>query len=181
MTDRDTDPRAAPTAAPTAAPGTASRTGSEADPGTARPPARRALPDAATLAARKREIAAFGRFLDSAIRLPGGYRIGWDGIIGLVPGVGDVVGMGLSGWLVWRAAELGVSRGTLARMIGNVALEGVIGAVPVIGDAFDFVFKANNRNVALLLAELERREGELGAGDDAAALRDGSIGDGFKL
>ena len=169
MTDRD--------AASGVAPGAAS----EAGPGTTRPPARRVPPDAATLAAGKREIAAFGRFLDSAIRLPGGYRIGWDGIIGLVPGVGDVVGMGLSGYLVWRAAQLGVSRATLARMAGNVVLEGVIGAVPVIGDAFDFVFKANNRNVALLLAELERREGELGAGDDAAALRDGSIGDGFKL
>ena len=145
-----------------------------------RPTARRAPPDAATLAAGKREIAAFGRLLDSAIRLPGGYRIGWDGIIGLVPGIGDVVGMGLSGWLVWRAAQLGVSRATLARMIGNVALEGVIGAVPVVGDAFDFVFKANNRNVALLLAELERREGAAGAGDAAATLRDGSIGDGFR-
>lgn len=132
---------------------------------------RRSL-DAATLVARKREIAAFGRFLDSSIRLPGGFRIGWDGIIGLVPGVGDVVGMGLSGWLVWRAAQLGLPRSTIARMVGNVVLEGVIGAVPVLGDAFDFAFKANNRNVALLLRELEGRGVK-------TPLEKGSVEDGF--
>ena len=123
---------------------------------------RRAPLDADTLAAREREIAAFGRFLDSSIRLPGGFRIGWDGIIGLVPGIGDVIGLGLSGYLVWRAAELGLPRATLARMLGNVALETVIGAVPIVGDAFDFAFKANNRNVRLLQRALEDRRRELG-------------------
>ena len=119
-------------------------------------------PDADALDAREREIAAFGRFLDSSIRLPGGYRIGWDGIIGLVPGIGDAVGFGLSGYLVWRASQLGVPRATLARMLGNVAFETVIGAVPVLGDAFDFAFKANNRNVRLLERALADRRRELG-------------------
>ena len=123
---------------------------------------RRAPLDADTLAAREREIAAFGRCLDSSIRLPGGFRIGWDGIIGLVPGIGDVIGLGLSSYLVWRAAELGLPRATLARMLGNVALETVIGAVPIVGDAFDFAFKANNRNVRLLQRALEDRRRELG-------------------
>ena len=118
--------------------------------------------DPAALDAGEREIAAFGRFLDSSIRLPGGFRIGWDGIIGLVPVVGDVAGLGLSGYLVWRAAQLGVSRTTLARMAGNVALETAIGAVPLVGDAFDFVFKANNRNVALLQRELRRHRERTG-------------------
>lgn len=115
--------------------------------------------DDATLERRAREIAAFGRFLDSSIRLPGGFRVGWDGIIGLIPGVGDVVGLGLSGWLVWRAVELGLPGGVILRMLGNVAIETVIGVIPVLGDLFDFVFKANIRNVALLQRELERRRG----------------------
>jgi len=129
--------------------------------------------DEATLERRAREIAAFGRFLDSSIRLPGGFRIGWDGIIGLVPGVGDVVGLGLSGWLVWRAVELGMPGGVILRMLGNVAIETVVGVVPVLGDLFDFVFKANNRNVALLQRELERQRvqgsGESEPADESAS------------
>ena len=78
-----------------------------------------------------------------------------------MPGIGDAVGFGLSGYLVWRASRLGVPRATLARMLGNVALETVIGAVPVLGDAFDFAFKANNRNVRLLERALADRRREL--------------------
>jgi len=117
----------------------------------------RASLDADLLSAREKEIADYGRFLDSSIRLPGGFRIGWDGIIGLVPVVGDLIGMGLSGWLVWRAVELDMPRSVIVRMIANVALESVIGAVPILGDAFDFVFKANNRNVALMQRVLAAR------------------------
>lgn len=127
--------------------------------------------DADAIARRVEEIRAFGRLLDSSIRLPGGFRIGWDGIIGLVPVVGDAVGVGLSGWLVWRAVELGLPRSTIARMVFNVLLEGLIGTIPVLGDAFDFVFKANNRNVRLIekalersLAQARRSQGEGNAG-----------------
>ena len=88
--------------------------------------------------------------MDNAIVLPGGYRIGWDGIIGLIPGIGDVVGLSVSAWIVFGAARLGASKATLARMAGNVALESLIGAIPVLGDLFDFVFKANARNMRLL-------------------------------
>ena len=105
-----------------------------------------------------RGLRRLARFMDSSIRLPGGYRIGWDGIIGLVPGIGDVVGLGVSAWIVFGAARLGASRATLARMAGNVALESVVGAVPVLGDLFDFAFKANERNMRLL--ERHAREPE---------------------
>ena len=120
-------------------------------------PASRAPLDADALEAEERELEAFARLLDSSIRLPGGFRIGWDGIIGLIPGIGDAAGLGLSGYLVWRAARLGLPRATLARMVGNVALESAIGIVPIVGDAFDFAFKANVRNVRLMRKALEGR------------------------
>jgi len=98
--------------------------------------------------------------LDSAIPLPGGYRIGLDGLIGLIPGVGDAVGACAGAYIVVRAAQLGASTATLVRMIWNVILETLVGAVPVLGDLFDFVWKANNRNVALLEKQAHRLTGE---------------------
>lgn len=89
--------------------------------------------------------------LDSAFRIPVlGYRVGWDAIIGLVPGLGDAVGMLFSGYIVFEAARLGVRKSVLARMAFNVALETILGAIPIIGDLFDAVWKANIRNVRLL-------------------------------
>lgn len=92
--------------------------------------------------------------LDSAIPLPGGYHIGLDGLVGLVPGLGDVVAALLSSYIVVEAARLRVPASALLRMGLNVALELIIGAVPVAGDLFDFAFKANERNVRLLEASL---------------------------
>jgi hypothetical protein len=96
------------------------------------------------------EIRRLAWLLDAAIRLPGGFRIGLDGIVGLVPGIGDALGLAASGYIVMRARRFGVPRVVLARMIGNVALEFVIGTIPVLGDLFDFVFKSNLRNLALI-------------------------------
>ena len=89
-------------------------------------------------------------FLDQSIRLPGGFRIGWDGIIGLIPGFGDAAGMLLSAYIVLAAAFRGVSLPALIRMIGNIVLEVVIGIIPIVGDIFDFTFKANLRNLTLI-------------------------------
>lgn len=88
--------------------------------------------------------------LDSSIRLPGGYRIGLDGLIGLVPGVGDALGALLSSYIIGSALRMGVPRTVIARMTLNVALETVVGAIPIFGDLFDFMYKANRRNVVLL-------------------------------
>jgi hypothetical protein len=96
------------------------------------------------------ELRRLAWLLDDAIRLPGGFRIGLDGIVGLVPGIGDVLGLGASAYIVIRAKGLGVPRIVLTRMIGNVVLESVIGVIPVLGDLFDFAFKANRRNLALM-------------------------------
>lgn len=89
--------------------------------------------------------------LDTAFLIPGtNIRFGFDALIGLVPGVGDVITTLISLYIVHEARELGVPRHVIWRMMANVALDGVLGAVPLVGDAFDVVWRANRRNVALL-------------------------------
>ncbi|MGK2925679.1 MAG: DUF4112 domain-containing protein [Lysobacterales bacterium] len=96
------------------------------------------------------------RLMDSSIRLPGGFRIGVDGLIGLVPGVGDLAAAGASFYIVAQAARAGVPARALVRMVLNVALDAVVGAIPVLGDVFDVAFKANLRNASLMDAYLDR-------------------------
>jgi hypothetical protein len=92
-----------------------------------------------------------GRLLDEAIRVPGtSVRIGLDPLIGLVPGVGDVVGAVASAYIVLEAARAGAPASVLARMLGNVGIDAVVGALPLAGDVFDFAWKSNTRNVRLL-------------------------------
>lgn len=94
---------------------------------------------------------ALARLLDTAIRIPGtNIRLGLDAVLGLIPGAGDAVGALLSSYIILAAARQGAPRAVLLRMIGNVAIDSVIGAVPVIGDIFDIAFKSNARNAALL-------------------------------
>lgn len=89
--------------------------------------------------------------LDNSIEVPIiRYRIGLDSIIGLIPVVGDAAGMIISSYIVAEALRLGVSRTIITRMVINIVLEGVIGSIPLLGDLFDAVFKANLRNVRLL-------------------------------
>jgi len=94
--------------------------------------------------------------MDSSIRLPGGFRIGVDGLIGLVPVLGDLAAAGASFYIVAQAARAGVPTSVLVRMVLNVALDAMIGAIPVLGDVFDVAFKANLRNARLMDAYLDR-------------------------
>ena len=100
------------------------------------------------------------RLLDTAILLPGGYRIGLDPVIGLVPGVGDFLGGTLSVWLIYDAARLGISKRTLVRMAINVIFDTAAGSVPVVGDVLDAVWKSNARNMRLVEAEYRPGQGE---------------------
>jgi hypothetical protein len=96
-------------------------------------------------------LSKFAYWLDAGIRIPGtNLRFGLDPILGLIPGGGDAAGAVLSGWILVEAVRLGASRATLLRIAGNVALDAGLGTVPIIGDIFDFAWKANLRNVALL-------------------------------
>jgi hypothetical protein len=98
--------------------------------------------------ARVRRVA---RMLDSALRIPGtNIRFGLDAVIGLVPGLGDAAGAVLAAYIILLAARLGAPAAVVVRMLVNVAVDAMAGAIPLIGDLFDVAWKANNRNVALL-------------------------------
>lgn len=104
-------------------------------------------------AQRSRRLA---QLLDAGIRVPGtAWRVGLDPIIGLVPGAGDFVGAALSLYIVLQAARSGVPSPVLLRMVGNLTVDALAGAVPIVGDVFDAVWKANLMNVALLEAYLD--------------------------
>ncbi len=111
--------------------------------------------------AEKREALAridwIANFMDTAFFLPGtNIRFGADAIIGLVPGIGDLMTTAISSWIVYEAHRIGAPKHVIARMVGNVALDGVVGAVPLLGDVFDVAFRANRRNLELLRKHLER-------------------------
>ena len=92
----------------------------------------------------------FSHWLDEGIRLPGGFRVGLDPILGLVPGFGDAAGAILASAILAEALRRGISRFTLVRMAANIALDAFFGAVPLVGDFFDAAWKANIKNLALL-------------------------------
>lgn len=102
-------------------------------------------------------IEALATLLDTALVIPGtNLRFGADALIGLVPGIGDAITMAVSLWLVKEARALGAPGHLVARMLGNIAIDGMVGAVPLLGDAFDLVWKSNRRNLHLLRRHLER-------------------------
>ena len=104
------------------------------------------------------EIEVLTRLLDDRFRIPGtSIRFGLDGIVGLVPGLGDAATMAMSLYIVHRARGLGASRTVIARMVGNILIDTAVGAVPLLGDLFDVAFKANRRNLALLKRSLDRQ------------------------
>lgn len=100
---------------------------------------------------RLNRLRALSRLLDERFRLPGTrYRVGLDGLIGLIPGVGDTVGSLLSAYILYEAIKLGVPRRVLLRMAANIGLDTIVGLVPVVGDIFDIAWKANKKNMRLL-------------------------------
>ena len=96
------------------------------------------------------DVEALARWMDYAFALPGGFRFGFSGIIGLIPGIGDLIDALVSVYIVWRAIQIGIPRVTITRMVLNVGIEGILGAAPFLGDLFDVIFKANRRNYELL-------------------------------
>lgn len=100
-------------------------------------------------------LEALAWMLDAAIPVPGTrLRVGLDAVLGLIPVVGDLAGMLLSGFILVHAARQGIPRVTLMRMGFNVALEAAVGIIPIAGDAFDIYWQANRRNIELLKAHL---------------------------
>ncbi len=101
-------------------------------------------------AERIKRLRALAWLMDNSIPLPGGYRIGLDAILGLVPGLGDALGALISAYIINEARGMGAPRSVLIRMMSNVMIDTVLGAVPFAGDIFDAAYKSNSRNLALL-------------------------------
>ena len=96
-------------------------------------------------------VTMLAKLLDSAFLIPGlNRRVGLDAVLGLVPGVGDAVSAALASYIIWEARQLGLPRWKIARMIGNVAFDTAIGAIPLAGDVFDVFFKSNERNLRII-------------------------------
>ena len=100
---------------------------------------------------------ALARLMDSAFEIPGtGIRFGLDAIVGLLPGIGDAISSAVSIYLIKEARRLGAPRLLVGRMMWNVVVDTAVGSVPVAGDMFDVIFRANLKNMALLRTHLEK-------------------------
>jgi len=124
-------------------------------------PLRASLPLGRDAAAIRQRIEALEKVLEHGFRVPGiGYEFGLDAIVGLIPVVGDFIGAALGAYLVWEAKNLGLPKWKLWRMSGNVAFDTAIGLVPVAGDALDFLFRSNSRNLKIVKRHLDKHHPE---------------------
>ncbi|MET0250411.1 MAG: DUF4112 domain-containing protein [Sphingobium sp.] len=105
----------------------------------------------------RRRIEAMESLLEGLFVIPGTKRrVGLDGLVGLVPIVGDVVTAALGAWIVWEARNLGMSKWQLTRMAANVGVDTLVGAIPFAGDLFDFLYKSNTKNLRIIRRHLDR-------------------------
>lgn len=115
-------------------------------------------PMSAGTAAAVVRLEALARLMDGAFVLPGtNIRFGLDALIGLIPVAGDLIAGVVSSYLIWEARQLGAPRWLIARMMANTLIDTAVGAIPGVGDAFDVLFRANMKNMALLRRHLEKR------------------------
>jgi len=115
-----------------------------------------------TVGSRLDRVRKLAHLLDSSFGLPGtSVRFGLDSLLGLIPGIGDIVGGLLSGYIVYEALRLHAPKRLLLRMLGNIAIDTAIGAIPIAGDLFDVVWKANRRNLQLLNRHVRQNMGEV--------------------
>jgi hypothetical protein len=107
--------------------------------------------------AKIEQLRILAELMDSQFNIPGtNIQFGLDALVGLIPGIGDLISGAFSMWLIREARRLGAPRWLVARMIWNVTVDVAIGAIPVVGDAFDVAWKANRKNVALLHRHFSR-------------------------
>lgn len=108
---------------------------------------------------QRARLERLAEWLDSKFRVPGtDLRFGLDGIVGLIPGVGDLSTFALSLYLILEALGMGARKRIVVCMLWNAGIDATVGAIPIVGDLFDFIHKANTKNIRLLIAEHERLE-----------------------
>lgn len=113
--------------------------------------------DARDPAAIRKRIETMEMLLERSLTIPGTNRsVGLDSILGLVPVIGDVITAAMGAYIVWEARNLGMPKWQLWRMAGNVAFDAAVGAIPVAGDLFDFLYRSNSRNVRIIRRHLDK-------------------------
>lgn len=114
--------------------------------------------DPASIRAR---VEAMEMLLERSFRIPGiNVPVGLDALVGLVPILGDIVTTAMGAYIVWEARNLGMSKWHLTRMGANVVADTLLGAIPVVGDAADFVFRSNTRNLRIIRKHLDKHHPE---------------------
>jgi hypothetical protein len=112
--------------------------------------------DTVSSADRLRHVERIARLMDSEFKIPGTtFKFGLDPVIGLIPGIGNLATSAVSGMLIWTMMKHGASNNVVIRMALNLVIDAVVGAIPIIGNLFDFAFRANDRNVELLRRHYE--------------------------
>ena len=108
-------------------------------------------------AALRKRIETLEFLLERSFVIPGINRpVGLDAIVGLVPVVGDVITATMGAYIIWEARNLGMSKWQIWRMIGNLGVDTALGAIPIAGDAFDFLFRSNTRNLKIIKKHLDK-------------------------
>lgn len=116
---------------------------------------------AADITEARERLDGLAYMLDSAVRIPGtSIRVGADAALNLIPGIGTLAAKGVSSYLIWEARRLGVPTSTLLRMAGNVGIDTVISAIPVLGWFGDVFWRANTRNIAIVRAHLDKQQAD---------------------
>ena len=120
-----------------------------------------ALPTGTDSASVRARVVMMERLLERSFTIPGiNMPVGLDALVGLVPVLGEVVTAAMGAYIVWEAKNLGVPKWKLARMGANVLFDTAIGAIPLIGDAADLVFRSNTRNLRILLKHIDKHHPE---------------------
>ncbi len=115
------------------------------------------LPTGGDPAAVRQRVEAMERLLERSFTIPGINRpVGLDAIVGLVPVAGDFIAAAMGAYLIWEARNLGLPKWKLYRMAGNIAFDTAVGAIPVVGDAFDVLFRSNTRNLRMIRRHLDK-------------------------
>lgn len=106
-----------------------------------------------------RQLRWLADLLDTRYRLPGGFRIGWDGLLGLIPFLGDIITASMSLYILGQAASMGCPPSVLLRMGLNILVDNLFDSIPIVGHLFDFAWKSNRMNLVLLERHLADPKG----------------------
>ena len=118
-------------------------------------------PESPDLDSDMERVERLARLMDSSVRVPVlGFRVGLDGVLGLIPGIGDAATLLPAGYIIYMARRMGAPNHVLARMIVNSGADAALGTVPLIGDIFDIAFKSNRRHVELLRRHVDSQRGQ---------------------